>query len=240
MTKKALFFAAAFLAVLQVAPVMSVSAQELDFALGNINIKKDMAEQEAIGTPAVLAAATDEPVAPETMPTPEPIMVKVKKGDSLSKIAAQHDTKWKRLYDANSFITDPNIINPGDKLRIPLADEVIAERKLPAAAPVVVRTRANASASRNTGVAAPKVVDGSVWDQLAQCESGGRWNINTGNGYYGGLQFNAGTWLSNGGGKYAPRADLASREQQIDIAQRLRAARGFSPWPACSRKLGLL
>jgi hypothetical protein len=88
--------------------------------------------------------------------------------------------------------------------------------------------------------AVPAVVDGGVWDRLAACESGGRWNINTGNGYYGGLQFNAGTWLSNGGGQYAPRADLATREQQIAVAENLRAARGFSPWPACARKLGLL
>jgi hypothetical protein len=86
----------------------------------------------------------------------------------------------------------------------------------------------------------PVVVDGGVWDRLAACESGGRWNINTGNGYYGGLQFNAGTWISNGGGQYAPRADLATREQQIAVAENLRAARGFSPWPACSAKLGLL
>jgi hypothetical protein len=82
--------------------------------------------------------------------------------------------------------------------------------------------------------------DASVWDQLARCEAGGNWAINTGNGYYGGLQFNSGTWLGNGGGEFAPRADLASREQQINIAERVRAARGFSPWPACSAKLGLL
>ena len=80
---------------------------------------------------------------------------------------------------------------------------------------------------------------GTVWDQLAQCESGGNWAINTGNGYYGGLQFNYGTWLNYGGGEFAEYAHLATREQQIIVAERLHAARGFAPWPACSAKLGL-
>jgi resuscitation-promoting factor RpfA len=76
------------------------------------------------------------------------------------------------------------------------------------------------------------------WDAIAQCESGGNWHINTGNGYYGGLQFNASTWKSNGGGAYAARADLASREQQIAVAEHLRASRGLSPWPVCGKKGG--
>ena len=71
------------------------------------------------------------------------------------------------------------------------------------------------------------------------CESGGNWAINTGNGFYGGVQFDYGTWKGNGGGVYAERADLASRDQQIEIASRVQAARGWSPWPACSAKLGL-
>lgn len=87
--------------------------------------------------------------------------------------------------------------------------------------------------------AAPSVAGGSVWDRLAQCESGGNWAINTGNGFYGGVQFDRGTWLSNGGGTYAPIASEASREQQIVVAERVRSARGFSPWPSCAAKLGL-
>jgi resuscitation-promoting factor RpfB len=83
-------------------------------------------------------------------------------------------------------------------------------------------------------------LDGNVWDLLAQCESGGNWAINTGNGYYGGLQFNYSTWLSNGGGQFAEYAHLATREQQILIAEQLHARRGFQPWPACSRRLGLI
>jgi len=73
-------------------------------------------------------------------------------------------------------------------------------------------------------------VNAAMWDRIAQCESGGNWAINTGNGYYGGLQFDSQTWLGNGGGQFAPRADLASRTQQIAVANRVYAARGLSPW----------
>ncbi len=74
----------------------------------------------------------------------------------------------------------------------------------------------------------------AMWDRIAQCESGGNWAINTGNGYYGGLQFDSGTWLANGGGTYAARADLASRLQQIAVANVVYAARGLSPWGCAS------
>jgi resuscitation-promoting factor RpfA len=79
----------------------------------------------------------------------------------------------------------------------------------------------------------------NTWERLASCESGGNWHINTGNGYYGGVQFSAGTWLGNGGGKYASRADLATKAEQIAIAEKVLDARGWSPWPACSSRLGL-
>jgi resuscitation-promoting factor RpfA len=74
------------------------------------------------------------------------------------------------------------------------------------------------------------------FDRLAQCESGGRWNINTGNGYYGGLQFSAATWRSVG---YGGLPHQASREVQIQAGQKLQARSGWGQWPACSRKLGL-
>ena len=71
------------------------------------------------------------------------------------------------------------------------------------------------------------------WDKIARCESGGDWATNTGNGYYGGLQFDQATWRSNGGLAYAPRADLAAKDQQIHIADHLAGRRGLQPWPAC-------
>jgi resuscitation-promoting factor RpfB len=82
--------------------------------------------------------------------------------------------------------------------------------------------------------------DGEVWDRLAQCEATGNWAINTGNGYYGGLQFNKGTWDAYGGSQYAAYPHQATREQQIAVATKLRDARGgYSAWPHCQQKLGL-
>ncbi len=89
------------------------------------------------------------------------------------------------------------------------------------------------------GAGPAAAADGGTWNRLAQCESGGNWAINTGNGYYGGLQFSSSTWRAFGGGAYAPRADLASREQQIAIAEKTLAGQGWGAWPACSAKLGL-
>ncbi|GAA4414822.1 resuscitation-promoting factor [Actinokineospora soli] len=86
----------------------------------------------------------------------------------------------------------------------------------------------------------PVIPDGEVWDRLAYCESTGNWAINTGNGYYGGLQFNKGTWDAYGGQQYAEYPHQATREQQIAIATKLRDANGgYGAWPHCSRKLGL-
>uniref|UniRef100_UPI003CD0B605 transglycosylase family protein n=1 Tax=Saccharothrix mutabilis TaxID=33921 RepID=UPI003CD0B605 len=82
--------------------------------------------------------------------------------------------------------------------------------------------------------------DGEIWDRLAYCEATGNWAINTGNGYYGGLQFNKGTWDAYGGQQYAEYPHQATREQQIAIATKLRDARGgYSAWPHCQQKLGL-
>ncbi|GAB2455379.1 ubiquitin-like domain-containing protein [Jatrophihabitans fulvus] len=94
-----------------------------------------------------------------------------------------------------------------------------------------------ASGGGNSGATPPADSSGLNWDALAQCEAGGNWHINTGNGFYGGLQFDYSTWLSNGGGQYAERADLATREQQIAIGTRLYNARGSSPWPVCGAQL---
>ena len=78
----------------------------------------------------------------------------------------------------------------------------------------------------------------STWDAVAQCESTGNWAINTGNGYYGGLQFVQSTWEAYGGLNYAPRADLASREQQIAVAEQTLAGQGWGAWPVCSAQAG--
>jgi resuscitation-promoting factor RpfA len=89
-------------------------------------------------------------------------------------------------------------------------------------------------------VAAPaNAAPDSAWDKLAQCESGGRWDINTGNGYHGGLQFSPRTWSGFGGKEFAPVAYKATREQQIVVAERVLAKQGWNAWPSCSRKTGV-
>ena len=75
------------------------------------------------------------------------------------------------------------------------------------------------------------------WDQVAKCESGGNWAINTGNGYHGGLQFSPSTWSGNGGGEFAPSAYLASKEEQIAVAERVLAGQGKGAWPSCGGPL---
>ena len=82
---------------------------------------------------------------------------------------------------------------------------------------------------------AANAADGSTWDALAQCESGGNWSINTGNGYYGGLQFSMPTWQANGG--VGNPAD-ASREEQIRVAENVLATQGWGAWPTCSAQIG--
>ncbi len=89
------------------------------------------------------------------------------------------------------------------------------------------------------GTEVPPVRDGAIWDALAKCESGGNWAINTGNGYFGGVQFDQNTWARQGGLKYAPRPDLATRNEQIAIAEKTRARQGWGAWPTCTSRLGI-
>ncbi|PAZ11951.1 transglycosylase [Streptomyces sp. SA15] len=106
-------------------------------------------------------------------------------------------------------------------------------------------TRAIAIAGvTGAAVAAPLMAAGnasaataSEWDTVAQCESGGNWSINTGNGYYGGLQFSASTWAGYGGTKYASTADQATKAQQIEIAEKVLAGQGKGAWPVCGKGL---
>jgi len=79
----------------------------------------------------------------------------------------------------------------------------------------------------------------STWNRLAQCESSGRWHINTGNGFYGGLQISASTWKGYGGKRYASLPNRASKAQQIRIAEKIKRGQGWGAWPVCSRRIGV-
>jgi resuscitation-promoting factor RpfB len=109
---------------------------------------------------------------------------------------------------------------------------LVGTKKRPVAAAPAPRTTSSSSggSSGSSSGAGLNLARAAMWDSIARCESGGNWSINTGNGYYGGLQFLTSTWLSNGGGDFASRADLVSRAEQITVANRLYAKVGSSPW----------
>ena len=183
--------------------------------------------------------------------------ITVQAGDYLAKIAAENNTTYTRIFDDNSQIQDPNLIYPGEVLKIPSANEQLPNRQLPSttisaetettAAPAVqpqavqpeadpASTGSTASTQTVSQPAAPQVANGSIWDELAQCESGGDWSIDTGNGFYGGLQFTLSSWQAVGGTGYP---NQASRSEQIMRAQMLQARQGWGAWPVCSAKIGL-
>lgn len=112
--------------------------------------------------------------------------------------------------------------------------------RLPVANVVIVPARnGKLRIGAKPGTEVPEVSQGETWDALSRCEAGGNWAINTGNGFYGGVQFDQNTWERNGGLRYAQRADLASREEQIAIAEVTRARQGWGAWPTCSGRLGV-
>jgi len=197
----------------------------------NSRTEIDTANAEAISS---VKSATFAPV-PQT--TAEPVVavpvdvtVIVKVGDSLTSIAESNQMTAQRLYDANTSITDPSILNIGQVVRIPRVDEVLQTRTMPTPAPKPIVV------SQPIASSAPAVSSGSIWDQMSQCEAGGVWSRNSGNGYYGGLQFSLSTWRAVGG-QGLPSDN--SREEQIARAEILLARSGWGQWPACSRKLGL-
>jgi uncharacterized protein YabE (DUF348 family) len=118
-------------------------------------------------------------------------------------------------------------VNGVETGRLPIANTVVTPAR-----EAVVRV------GTKPGTDIPEVANGDVWDAIARCEAGGNWAINTGNGYYGGVQFDQSTWERNGGLRFAPRADLATREEQIAVAEVTRARQGWGAWPVCSGRAG--
>lgn len=206
------------------------------YALPNKNTQTN--DNETLDTAATAVAETSEETSSElanSEPTPQPVIVTVAPGESLSVIAKAHGTTVQRLYAANTEIQDPNILRVGQTLRVPSADEQLPERALPAPQPKTTVSSTQRAATKRV-VASTTSTSGSVWDRLAQCEAGGNWNINTGNGYYGGLQFSLSSWRAVGGSGLPSEA---SRDEQIARGEMLKARQGWGAWPACSAKLGL-
>ncbi|MGH3665091.1 MAG: transglycosylase family protein, partial [Egibacteraceae bacterium] len=196
--------------------------------------------QRAGATVTALAIALTGALPGTALAKPDAERYHVKPADSLASIAQEQgiDAGWRRLFDANRKIDDPDLIEVGQRLRIPRKGEDLDRRALPEEAPAPRRETPSASrsSSRSSAPAAPQTSSAGVWDQLAGCESGGDWSANTGNGYYGGLQFSLSSWRAVGGSGYPHQA---SKSTQIAMGERLRAAQGWSAWPACSGELGL-
>ena len=175
-----------------------------------------------------------------------PASYTVQQGDSLSVIAAHTYGKaadWPAVWWVNRHqVANPNQIATGQRLRLPASGQVpalmaraarAAISGTPAAPAAVSVPQASPSAAAPASTAAPASSGGANWSAIAACESGGNWSANTGNGFYGGLQFTQQTWLGYGGGQYASSANLATPSQQIAVAQRVLAGQGIGAWPVC-------
>jgi uncharacterized protein YabE (DUF348 family) len=158
-----------------------------------------------------------EPLAPPEQRIEDPTM-------NMSRTVQEH-AGTPGVQDVTYAVTTVNGVESGRK-------EVAANVTTPAQ-PKVVRVGAK------PGTEVPPVTNGSTWDALAKCEATGDWAINSGNGFYGGVQFDQNTWERQGGLKYAPRADLATREEQIAIAMKTQQTQGWGAWPSCSSRLGV-
>ncbi|MFY9637032.1 resuscitation-promoting factor [Pseudarthrobacter sp. BIM B-2242] len=182
------------------------------------------------------------------------MVVKVSRVDTSQTAATSEDvafevlkTESAELLKGETEVTQAGVAGKVDKtFKLVLVDGREASRTLvsesvsvqPVTEKVTIGTKAKpvaaapaaAPAGTNTGAAAPAMMNEAMWDKIAQCESTGNWSINSGNGYYGGLQFDIRTWIGAGGGAYAPNASLATKAQQIDIANRVYAQRGLQPW----------
>lgn len=247
-------------------PVMAASSALASPSLATIYKSNQTEKHASVQLASTSMTKTSNDVPSKAAVHHKHATIVVKHGDYLVKLAKSHSTTARRLYYANKTIKDPDLIFPGQKLHVPDAKEHLTPRAIPAnsvsipktkaapapvsksvaaeqatPAPAAVTAPATAetpapSRSTYTPVQAPAVSSGSVWDRIAACESGGNWHINTGNGFYGGLQFTLGSWRAMGG---SGLPSDASREEQIMRAQKLQAAQGWGAWPVCSVKAGL-
>ena len=180
-----------------------------------------------------------------------PASYTVHQGDTLSAIATHaygSGADWTAIWWANRHqIPNPNMITVGQRLRLPASGHVpawmarAAQAAIPAppSAPAPTQAQATSASQADPSAAtpvssSPPAYSGGVnWSAVAACESGGNWSANTGNGFYGGLQFSEQTWLAYGGGQYASSANQASEAQQIAVAQRVLGGQGIGAWPVC-------
>ncbi|MGJ3189805.1 transglycosylase family protein [Paenarthrobacter sp. FR1] len=199
----------------------------------------------------ITVGANDRISQPGNAPVIQDMVIKVSRVDTSKTAEATEEvpfesvkTETAELFKGEEKVTQKGVAGSLVKsFKLVLVDGREASRTLvssnvttkPVSEKVSVGTKARPAATPTKAAAAASsgptgAPNEAMWDRIAQCESGGNWSINTGNGYYGGLQFSSPTWLANGGGAYAPNASLASKAQQIDIANRLYAKNGLRDW----------
>lgn len=205
--------------------------------------------EDVLEDAGVSLGVNDRTSQPGNAPVVNNMVVKVSRVDTGQTAASTEDIPFETMTSENAEmlkgekkVTQAGAAGKVERtFKLVLVDGREASRTLvsetvsvqPVTEQVTVGTKekpAATTAGTNTGAAAPAMMNEAMWDKIAQCESGGNWSINTGNGYYGGLQFDIQTWIGSGGGAYAPNASLATKAQQIDIANRVYAQRGLQPW----------
>jgi uncharacterized protein YabE (DUF348 family) len=197
----------------------------------------------------VSLGVNDRTSQPGNAPVVNNMVVKVSRVDTGQTAASTEDVAFgtmtsesAEMFKGEKKVTQAGAAGKVDRtFKLVLVDGREASRTLvsetvsvqPVTEQITVGTKvkpAETTSGANTGAAAPAMMNEAMWDKIAQSESGGNWSINSGNGYYGGLQFDIQTWIGSGGGAYAPNASLATKAQQIDIANRVYAQRGLQPW----------
>ncbi|GAA4259936.1 transglycosylase family protein [Dietzia aurantiaca] len=192
-----------------------------------------------LGAQDVVEPARETPVGPDTRVT----VTRVATAEETAVEpydAPETTTEDPEALEGERTVTEPGV--PGERevtYTVTRVNGVETERHRGAETVLTEATPAVVSVGTKPKPAVPQSSQGSTWDAIAQCESGGNWATNTGNGFSGGLQFHPQTWTGHGGGQYAPSAHLATREQQIAIAEKVRASQGWGAWPACTSRLGL-
>lgn len=154
----------------------------------------------------------------------------VKPGDTLWDLVG---SRYHEVARAN-HIANPDLIYVGQRIELDSVNASVPSEAAVTRRPASPRHPRHATRSHRASAAA--VATASVWDRIAQCESGGDWHISTGNGYYGGLQFTLSSWRAAGG---SGNPAAASREEQIRVARNLQRMQGWGAWPVCSRRAGL-
>jgi len=231
--------------------LLNSSSASVPSPLALVSDSTPVATQAAaqIATPATVQApqAQTAPVATTYGDMP------VAAGDTLSGIARQNCWNYKQFREANPQVTDPDKIKTGQKLHKlapvspckPVVVKQVAKKQPDKKAtdttvpskPADKKTTATPHSPPQAPATAPDRE--VVWDKVAQCESGNRWNINTGNGFSGGLQFTPSTWKEYGGTQHAPAAYKASKAEQIAIAEQVYIGQGAGAWPVCGKKAHL-